>query len=257
MSDATSDSRVVALSTSDNNNDHCVSSEPAPHAQASPARTTGFDYAALAPADAIDLRERAARLRGLITKSTADMIVIGRDLIGIKDRLDHGQFEDWIEREIGICIRTAQGYMAVARLANGKSESVALLVPSTARMLAAKSSPPNIVEQVIARAGSGDFMPEASVKAMIANDKVMRRQAKSASDAAKRKSNEGRAARNRKAAAQEAARLATEEHARANRTKAQSIIDRFSSEDVGFLANTLTWDILDEFKRLVAEAGAP
>jgi Protein of unknown function (DUF3102) len=258
MTDATSDPQAVALSTSDNGKpDHCVVSDRDQHAQPAATATAGFDYAALPPADAEDLRDRAGRLRGLFKKLSANIIAIGRDLIEVKDRLAHGQFENWIERELGVGIRAAQYYMAVARFTDGKSETVALLPPSTLRILAAKSAPSKIVDQVIARAASGDIVADVAVKTMIANDKVMRRQAKSASDAAKRKSKEGRAARNRKAAAQEAARLATEEHARANRARAQSIIDRFSSEDVGFLANTLTWDILEEFKRLVVEAGAP
>jgi hypothetical protein len=243
MSNATSDSRVVALSN-------------VPHAQAPAGASAGFDYAALPPADAEDLRDRAGRLRSLFKKHTADIVVIGRDLIAVKDRLAHGQFENWIERELGVGTRAAQYYMSVAKFTEGKDEHVSLLPPTSLRILAAKSAPQEIVEQVIARAASGEIVADVAIKTMIANDKAMRQQAKSASDAAKRKSKEGRAARDRKAAAQEAARLATEEHARANRAKAQSIIDRFSSEDVGFLANTLTWDILDEFKRLVVEAGA-
>jgi hypothetical protein len=244
MSHPISDSRVVALSN-------------VPHAQAPAGAAAGFDYAALPLADAEDLRDRARRLRGLFKKHTGDIVVIGRDLIAVKDRLAHGQFENWIERELGVGIRAAQYYMSMAKFTEDKGEHVALLPPATLRMLAAKSAPPKIVEQVIARAASGDMMADVAVKTMIANDKEMRRQAKSASGAAKRKSKEGRAAGNRKAAAQEAARLAMEEHARENRARAQSIIDRFSSEDVGFLANTLTWEILGEFKRLVAEAGAP
>jgi hypothetical protein len=67
-----------------------------------------FDYEHLAPDIAEGLRTEAARLRHLITKTTADMIEIGRDLISIKARLEHGQFADWVEREIGIGVRTAQ-----------------------------------------------------------------------------------------------------------------------------------------------------
>jgi hypothetical protein len=229
-----------------------------PQAQGSSTPTSGFDYAVLAPAEAADLRERAARLRGLVTKSTADMIEIGGDLLAIKERLEHGQFVDWIERELGIGIRSAQGYIAIAKLAKGKSETVSLLPPSTARILAAKSTPPTIVEQIIVRAGAGDLVADVAVKTMIADNKAMWRQAKSAADAAKRKSKEGRAARERKAVVEENRRLADQARARAGcRAMAQSIIDRFSCEDVAFLANTLTWDILDEFKRLVAEVGAP
>ena len=257
MSNVASESRDAAFSTSVNDIVFLGAlSKSVPHAQVSPTENAHFDYAALAPAHAAELRNHAARLRGLITKSTADMIKIGGDLIAIKGRLEHGHFASWIESEIGICIRTAQGYMAMAKFAEGKSATVSLLPPSTARILAAKSAPPNIVEEIIARAGAGDLVPDIAVKAMIAKDRVIRRQTKREAELAKRKSKEGKRARERKSAAEEASRLAAEQRKTANRAKAQSVIDRFSSDDVAFLANTLTWDILDELKRLVAEAGA-
>src|SRR6266404_6165137 len=183
MSHPTSDHRVVALSN-------------VPPAQAPAVAAAGFDYAALPLADAEDLRDRAGRLRGLLKKHTADIVVIGRDLIAVKDRLAHGQFEIWIERELGVGIRAAQYYMSVARFTEGKGERVSLLPPASLRILAAKSAPQEIVEQIIARAASGEIVADVAIKTMIANDKVMRQQAKSASDAAKRKSKEGRAARN-------------------------------------------------------------
>src|SRR5882757_1784411 len=104
------------------------------------------------------------------------MIEIGGDLLTIKGRLEHGQFTKWIEREIGISIRTAQGFMAAAKLAEGKCETVALLPPSTVRILAAKSTPPGIVEEVIARVGSGNIVTDAAVKELLAADKITRRQ---------------------------------------------------------------------------------
>ncbi|SHH13210.1 hypothetical protein [Bradyrhizobium erythrophlei] len=188
MSHPTSDARVGALSN-------------VPPAQAPAGAAAGFDYAALRPADAEDLRDRAGRLRGLFKKHTADIVVIGRDLIAVKDRLAHGQFESWIERELGVGIRAAQYYMTVAKFTEGKSEHVALLPPGTLRLLAAKSAPAEIVEQVIARAASGDIVPDDTVAAMIRTDRMEKKsQADREAEAAKRRSKGGRAARTRKAA---------------------------------------------------------
>jgi hypothetical protein len=131
-----------------------------------------FNYEHLAPDIAEGLRTDAARLRHLITKTTAAMIEIGRDLISIKARLEHGQFADWVVREIGIGIRTAQGYMAISKLAEGKNEIISLLPPSTVRMLAARSAPPEVVEQVIARAGTGDIVPDTVVKDLISEKRA-------------------------------------------------------------------------------------
>jgi hypothetical protein len=253
------DSRMVALLTSDIGNlDHRTLSGHAPQTKALPAGATGgFDYAALPPADAEDLRDRAGRLRGLFKKHTGDIVVIGRDLIAVKDRLAHGQFESWIERELGVSVRAAQYYMSVAKFTEGKDEHVALLPPSTLRILAAKSAPPEIVEKVITRAASGDIVPDVVVKEMIATDRMVRRQVKQEAEIAKRKSKERRGARARQAALDEVRIAAAREREQAKvMAAAQSIFDRFSAEDVAFLANTLTWDVLDEFKHLVAEGAA-
>ncbi len=209
-----------------------------------------FDYNCLAPADAASLREHANKLRGLIAKSTADMIQVGRDLLAIKDRIEHGQFTVWVEHEIRIGIRTAQMYMQMSRLAEGKNETISLLPPSTVRMLAAKSTSPEIVEQVIARAGSGDILPESAVKEMISDDRETKRNAKREAQAAARRS-KGKGARARAAAKREAWLAQQESEKAEDQAKAQSIINRFSPEDVRFLANTLTWRVYDEFCRLV------
>jgi hypothetical protein len=186
MSDATSNPHAVAHST-------------VPHAPAGAA--AGFDYAALPPVDAEDLRDRAGRLRGLFKKHTADIVVIGRDLIAVKECLAHGQFESWIERELGVGIRAAQNYMSVAKFTEGKSEQIALLPHSTLRILAAKSAPPAIVEHVIARAASGDVVPDATVAAMIRTDKMEKKGlADQEAVAAKSRSKEERTAGTRKAA---------------------------------------------------------
>jgi hypothetical protein len=254
------DSRMVALLTSDIGKlHHRTLSGHAPQTQALAAgATVGFDYAALPPADAEDLRDRAGRIRGLFKKHNGDFVDIGRDLIAVKDRLAHGQFESWIERELGVGVRAAQYYMSVAKFTEGKDEHVALLPPATLRMLAAKSAPLEIVEQVITRVASGDIVPDVVVKEMIATERMVRRQAKQVAakaEAAKRRSKAGSAARARKVAAQEEAWRAEREREKAkNRAAAQSIADRFSPEDVQFLSEFLQWSIRDELNSLVAEA---
>jgi hypothetical protein len=99
-----------------------------------------FDYSGISPSTAADLQKQAELIKGLITKTTAGIIEIGRNLLAAKQHIEHGQFIDWVESEIGIADRTAQSYMAIARLAERKSATVALLPPTTAHRLAAKSA---------------------------------------------------------------------------------------------------------------------
>src|SRR5262245_58142290 len=138
---------------------------------------TAFDYGALAPDVAAEIRRQANQIKSKITKTTQDLIVIGRDLEAVKERPDHGQFTTWVESELGIVVRTAQLYMAVARLAKDKGESISLLPSPTVHRLAAKSTPPEVVAEVVARANSGEIVPDAVVKGMVSEAKCQRREA--------------------------------------------------------------------------------
>jgi hypothetical protein len=127
-----------------------------------------FDYSSMDAELAANLRKQAARIKKRIGKATQDLIDIGRDLQAAKKQLvDHGEFIEWIETEVGISRRTAQAYMAVARLAEDKGAAIALLPPTTVHRLAAKSAPPEVVSEVIAKAESGDVLPDRTVSEMI------------------------------------------------------------------------------------------
>jgi hypothetical protein len=137
-----------------------------------------FDYSAFDAETASNLRAQANRIRKRIGKATQDLIDIGRDLLAAKKHLlDHGEFINWVESEVGIVRRTAQAYMAVAKLAEEKGAAIALLPPTTAHRLAAKSTPSEIVSEVVAKAQSGDVLPDRRVSEMISEAKSQRRRA--------------------------------------------------------------------------------
>jgi hypothetical protein len=136
-----------------------------------------FDYSTMDAELAANLRKQAARIKKRIGKATQDLIDIGRDLLAAKKQLvDHGEFIGWVETEVGISRRTAQAYMAVARLAEAKGAAIALLPPTTVHRLAAKSAPPEVVSEVIAKAESGDVLPDRTVSEMILEAKSQRKQ---------------------------------------------------------------------------------
>jgi hypothetical protein len=104
------------------------------------------------------------------------LIDIGRDLQAAKKHLlNHGEFIKWVESELGIVQRTAQAYMAVARLMDERGATIALLPPTTAHRLAAKSTPSEIVSEVVARAQTGDVLPDRKVSEMILEAKSQKR----------------------------------------------------------------------------------
>jgi hypothetical protein len=134
-----------------------------------------FDYSAFDADTASNLRAQASSIRTRIGKATQDLIDIGRDLLAAKKNLvDHGAFIKWVESEVGIVRRTAQAYMALAKLADDKGAAIALLPPTTAHRLAAKSAPPEIVKEVVAKALSGEMLPDRTVAEMISAAKSHR-----------------------------------------------------------------------------------
>jgi hypothetical protein len=135
-----------------------------------------FDYSVIDADLASNLRRQATRIRTRIGKATQDLIDIGRDLLAAKKHLiDHGDFIRWIEAEVGIARRTAQAYMAIAKLADDKGAAVALLPPTTVHRLASKSAPPEVVSEVVAKAQSGDVLPDRTVSEMILEAKFQKK----------------------------------------------------------------------------------
>ena len=127
-----------------------------------------FDYSAFDADTASNLRAQANRIRKRIGKATQDLIDIGRDLLSAKKNLiDHGAFIKWVESEVGIVSRTAQAYMALAKFADDNGAAIALLPPTTAHRLAAKSAPREIVSKVVAKALTGEVLPDRAVAEMI------------------------------------------------------------------------------------------
>ena len=160
---------------------------------------TQFDYNTVPASIRSDLQAQAKLIKDMIAKTTAGLIEVGRNLIAVKQQLDHGQFMDWVEIEVGIVKRTAQSYMAIARLADAKGATVALLPPTTAHRLAAISAPVEVVDHVLDRAVNGEIVPDGQVKDMFKNARNQRKQARekdrrsrAASEAAYRRSEAGR-----------------------------------------------------------------
>jgi hypothetical protein len=129
--------------------------------------TAVFDYTGVAVGDAEQLRAHATRIRANIRSTTAAILAIGVDLIAAKQRLDHGQFSAWVEAECGFAVRSAERYIAAAKLAEGKNDTVSLLPPATVYALAAKSTPPEVIEAVISRVEAGEVLSNTVVKEMI------------------------------------------------------------------------------------------
>lgn len=126
-----------------------------------PDTKQSFNYCEVEPTVAVFLRGQADRLRRYIGKS---LVQIGKDLIGAKRYLSHGAFVRWVENEVGIPARTAQGYMKIAQWAHGRSTSIQHLSPSLLYILSAQTTPPEIVNSVLSAIEAGQTVKVSSVR---------------------------------------------------------------------------------------------
>jgi aromatic ring-cleaving dioxygenase len=151
---------------------------------------SAFDYGGI-PADAVaKLRNIAATIK----RTTADTIIlIGNHLNDAKDLIDHGSFIAWLEQAVGMNKRTAQDYMAAARFVRGKSATVALLPPKVLYALAAKSTSPEIVTDVVTRVDRGEIVTQDDISHMKSVAGQLQKQDQKRADNNFRRTNAGRA----------------------------------------------------------------
>lgn len=112
----------------------------------------GFDYSGWDKSLAEECREAADRIRRRLKRSAEDIIEIGQDLLRIKNRLDHGKWERWIEQEFGLTSRTANKMIAVAKRFGDRSELNSVLTflqPVCLYELITQDTPPEAIEEVL------------------------------------------------------------------------------------------------------------
>lgn len=205
-----------------------------------PAAAAAFDYAKL-PSDIMkDAQFRAELIRHLSRTTIECIIQIGEHLVEVKNKLQHGQFSDWVQSECRFTLRTAENYIRAAAFAKGKNETVALLPPSVVYKLAAKSAPPAVVEAVLSRMESGAYVDTVSISAALANARHEKREADR-----KAKQSARRARKSKRALAAEEDRRREEERRRKKwqaeiQSRALSLIDEIGEEHARKVAGVLT-----------------
>ena len=134
-------------------------------------KSHSFNYESLDALVGSFLRGQAVRIRHHVGKS---LIQIGKDLLGAKRYLSHGQFIQWVELEVGIPARTAQGYMRIAKWAEGKSATFAQLPVSLLYILSAQTTPHEVVERILDRIETGERVSVAAVRLLLRENQKRR-----------------------------------------------------------------------------------
>jgi hypothetical protein len=113
------------------------------------------------------LDELAEQVRDHCRSTTASIIAIGRALAQAKDRVEHGQFKQWVTDQCGFTIRTAQNYMRAYALASQVGEIVSLLNPAALYRLSAPKTPPGAITRVVEMLHRGFTPTEAEIILLI------------------------------------------------------------------------------------------
>jgi hypothetical protein len=130
-----------------------------------------FDYSALPPEVAEDLRCVARNIRRRVKRAVADIVEIGLDLLEVKDALPHGQFTPWLQTEFGWSERQARNFMNVADWLRPKTAILADLPiqPTAAYLLAAPSVPDEARQEAVERAEAGEHITTAVAQKIVAD----------------------------------------------------------------------------------------
>ena len=113
------------------------------------------------------LDELAEQVRDHCRSTTTSIIAIGGALVQAKDRVEYGQFKQWVTSQCGFTIRTAQNYMRAYALASQVGEIVSLLNPAALYRLSAPKTPPGAITRVVAMLARGFVPTEAEIIVLI------------------------------------------------------------------------------------------
>lgn len=126
-----------------------------------------FDYDALEPKTRLFVYEWAQEIRVRAQRSAQDIIEIGRGLSEVKEALGHGRFLDWIDKEFGWSIRSAQRFMTVYDCFKNDTVSYLEIEISALYLIAAPSTHQSARTNLIGRAVSGETITKQTALATL------------------------------------------------------------------------------------------
>jgi hypothetical protein len=131
------------------------------------AQQLRFDYAGLDPDTRSFIIERAERIHNLARMTAAGIVQIGQYLTEVKERLKHGQFLDWIEREFSWNRQSAWAFMKVHECFKSSNFEHLEIDVSALYLIAAPSMPEPVRTQVITRAENGERITHSGARALV------------------------------------------------------------------------------------------
>jgi hypothetical protein len=151
----------------------------------------------------------------------------------VKSKLDHGQFEPWLNTSFKMTMRTAQKYMRAAEYMADKSELGSYLTLNAMYLLSAPSTPEAAQRQVLDELEAGKSVNHREVREVVQAVKHQEREAKK-----KKEQRETRAERKQRKAREEQWRRKEKEERQRIETAAMAV----AREVADILVNKLSED---------------
>lgn len=191
---------------------------------------------------ATELQDVAQKIKALRRAATEHAVEIGRELLGVKEKLPHGVFVKWVEKACEFKIRTAQDLMKLAREADSDTNTklVALMVPSTLRVYLSKTIPPVVRNSILKRLENGERVSRSELYSQASDTRTKARAA-----AGDRPEQEGFSSsfftgRERHGATEDGRSNSGGDQAR---MVAELILRRLNSEDYKLIMECINWEI--------------
>src|SRR4051812_25363257 len=108
-----------------------------------------FDYRGLDPELVARMQRVERRVRPLSRKLAETIAEIGRELISVRDQLEHGRFVEWIETQCGLSRTHAYRCIDVAERLGSQISQLGNLPLMTLYALAAKATPDDVRDHVV------------------------------------------------------------------------------------------------------------
>jgi hypothetical protein len=125
------------------------------------------------PDDQQFLEDAAKRIKERLNVTKETIVEIGRDLMAVKERIGHGNFQSWIESEFNWSLKTAERYMLVADYcaSDDKIDIVTILPLTAVYELAAPSAPEEVRSAVEDKVRAGEMVTLAGVRELMRDAK--------------------------------------------------------------------------------------
>jgi hypothetical protein len=124
-----------------------------------------FDYAVLALENRTVVQQRTKEIRQRLRRAAQDIWEIGQNLVDVRSRLKHGQFEAWLKAEFGWSHRTAYNFINVYEAFGNPAKFAGIDIAASALyLLATPSTPQNIRDQFVQRARAGEKITYKNVR---------------------------------------------------------------------------------------------